>query len=177
VDLRGETFRLWAHEHQSRWRLRLARPALDTVADTPDLARALTQFAAACSVMAEPAGAPEMPMERLESEARPTASLPSRPAPAPPPRPVAPPPPPAAEEPDAAAFTQPEAVPATPDGIAPQAPPPPTDGHPFEEVVATIGDVGPPPTAPSPGAQPAENREAESDEERWPDLVRRLGLR
>jgi hypothetical protein len=56
VDLRGETFRLWAHEHQSRWRLRLSRPALDTMADTPDLGRALAEFAAACSVMAEPAG-------------------------------------------------------------------------------------------------------------------------
>jgi hypothetical protein len=57
VDLRGETFRLWAHEHQSRWRLRLVRPALDTMADTPDLGRALAEFAAACSVMAEPSGA------------------------------------------------------------------------------------------------------------------------
>ena len=56
VDLRGETFRLWAHEHQSRWRLRIARPALDTLADTPELGHALTQFAAACAVMAEPAG-------------------------------------------------------------------------------------------------------------------------
>lgn len=55
VDLRGETFRLWAHEHQSRWRLRLSRPALDTMADTPDLGRALAEFAAACAVMAEPA--------------------------------------------------------------------------------------------------------------------------
>jgi hypothetical protein len=54
VDLRGETFRLWAHEHQSRWRLRLARPALDTMADTPDLGRALAEFAATCSAMAEP---------------------------------------------------------------------------------------------------------------------------
>jgi hypothetical protein len=65
VDLRGETFRLWAHEHQSRWRLRLGRPALDTMADTPELGRALAEFAAACAVMAEPAApeqqvAPEM---------------------------------------------------------------------------------------------------------------------
>jgi hypothetical protein len=58
VDLRGETFRLWAHEHQSRWRLRLTRPALDTMADTPDLGRALAEFAASCSVMAEPAATP-----------------------------------------------------------------------------------------------------------------------
>ena len=54
VDLRGETSRLWAHEHQSRWRLRLSRPALDTMADTPELGRALAEFAAACSVMALP---------------------------------------------------------------------------------------------------------------------------
>ena len=59
VDLRGETYRLWAHEHQSRWRLRLARPAFDALAETPELGKALTQFAAACSVMAEPAGQPE----------------------------------------------------------------------------------------------------------------------
>jgi hypothetical protein len=57
VDLRGETFRLWAHEHQSRWRLRLSRPALDTMADTPELGRALAEFAAACAVMAQPAPA------------------------------------------------------------------------------------------------------------------------
>lgn len=61
VDLRGETFRLWAHEHQSRWRLRLARPALDTMADTPDLGRALAEFASTCSVMAEPAVTPVAP--------------------------------------------------------------------------------------------------------------------
>jgi hypothetical protein len=67
VDLRGETFRLWAHEHQSRWRLRLARPALDTMADTPDLGRALAEFAAACSVMAEPSAAPATaPRPRVE---------------------------------------------------------------------------------------------------------------
>jgi hypothetical protein len=58
VDLRGETSRLWAHEHQSRWRLRLSRPALDTMADTPELGRALAEFAATCSLMAEPASSP-----------------------------------------------------------------------------------------------------------------------
>jgi hypothetical protein len=58
IDLRGETSRLWAHEHQSRWRLRLSRPALDTMADTPDLGRALAEFAAACSRMAQPSGPP-----------------------------------------------------------------------------------------------------------------------
>lgn len=58
IDLRGETSRLWAHEHQSRWRLRLSRPALDTMADTPDLGRALAEFAAACARMAQPSGPP-----------------------------------------------------------------------------------------------------------------------
>jgi hypothetical protein len=66
VDLRGETFRLWAHEHQSRWRLRLARPALDTMADTPDLGRALAEFAAICSGRAEPNGAAAPPQPRVE---------------------------------------------------------------------------------------------------------------
>lgn len=55
VDLRGETYRLWAREHQSRWRLRLARPSVDTMADTPELGKALAEFAAACAMMARPA--------------------------------------------------------------------------------------------------------------------------
>ena len=66
VDLRGETSRLWAHEHQSRWRLRLSRPALDTMADTPELGRALAEFAAACSLMAEPSSS--MPATSPEVE-------------------------------------------------------------------------------------------------------------
>ncbi len=56
VDMRAETFRLWAHEHQSRWRLTLLRPVLDTVTEDPALGRALAEFAAACAVMAEPSG-------------------------------------------------------------------------------------------------------------------------
>jgi hypothetical protein len=56
VDLRGETYRLWAHEHQSRWRLRLARPALDAISDDAGVGRALAEFASACSVMAETGG-------------------------------------------------------------------------------------------------------------------------
>jgi hypothetical protein len=56
VDLRGETSRLWAHEHETRWRLQISRPALDILSETPELGRALTQFAAACAIMAEPAG-------------------------------------------------------------------------------------------------------------------------
>jgi len=71
VDLRGETFRLWAHEHQSRWRLRLARPALDTMADTPDLGRALAEFAATCSAMAEPSAAAAAPAQPRVEDAVP----------------------------------------------------------------------------------------------------------
>jgi hypothetical protein len=56
VDLRGETYRLWAYEHQSRWRLRLAHPAFDTLADDAELGRALAEFASACAVMAVPGG-------------------------------------------------------------------------------------------------------------------------
>lgn len=66
IDLRAETFRLWAHEHQSRWRLRVTRPALDTMADTPELGRALAEFAAACSVMAEPVGPIPQPTPDVE---------------------------------------------------------------------------------------------------------------
>jgi hypothetical protein len=61
VDLRGETYRLWAREHQSRWRLRLARPSVDTMADTPELGKALAEFAAACAMMAQPAASPPAP--------------------------------------------------------------------------------------------------------------------
>jgi hypothetical protein len=103
--------------------------------------------------------------------------MPPRPATAPQPRAAAPPPPPpVAEEADAAAFTEPEAVPPPPDGVPPQVPLS-GDGHPFEEVVATIGEVGPPLAGPPPGTDPDAKREGEADEERWPDLARRLGLR
>jgi hypothetical protein len=85
VDLRGETYRLWAHEHQSRWRLRLARPALDALAETPELAKALTQFAAACSVMAEPSGQPEPPEDGPMSSRPAGRQAPEEPAFAPPP--------------------------------------------------------------------------------------------
>jgi hypothetical protein len=85
VDLRGETYRLWAHEHQSRWRLRLARPAFDALAEDPDLGRALTQFASACSVMAEPAGQAETASEGPMASRAPARSGADEPAfPAPP---------------------------------------------------------------------------------------------
>jgi hypothetical protein len=126
VDLRGETFRLWAHEHQSRWRLRLARPALDTMADTPDLGRALAEFAAACSVMAEPSAAAAPPQPRVEDAVpaflgRAAAAEAARQGPQAAPRPqptAAPTPVPIAQEPSA----RPD-VPAAPEGSAEPAPP------------------------------------------------------
>jgi hypothetical protein len=126
VDLRGETFRLWAHEHQSRWRLRLARPALDTMGDTPDLGRALAEFAAACSVMAEPSAAAAPPQPRVEDAVpaflgRAAAAEAARQGPQAAPRPqptAAPPPVPMAQEPSA----RPD-VPAAPGGSAEPAPP------------------------------------------------------
>jgi hypothetical protein len=129
VDLRGETFRLWAHEHQSRWRLRLNRPALDTMADTPDLGRALAEFAAACSVMAEPAGvtlpgAPEVedavPAFLGRAAAAEAARSPIRVEAEPAqPRPVIIPP--AASPPVAAPSTAPAQVGAAPQRTAPSA--------------------------------------------------------
>jgi hypothetical protein len=91
VDLRGETFRLWAHEHQSRWRLRIAQPAFDTLADDPQLGSALAEFATVCAVMAEPAGSraddgdddlpPPIPRARADGSARPAIHVEPMPEP------------------------------------------------------------------------------------------------
>ncbi len=78
VDLRGETSRLWAHEHETRWRLRIARPSLDVLSETAELGRALAQFAAACAVMAEPAG--QVAEEPTSSPASPPAPGAPRPS-------------------------------------------------------------------------------------------------
>ncbi len=56
VRLEAETFRLWALEHQTRWQMRITRPALEVTIDDPQLGAALADFAKACLVMAEPAG-------------------------------------------------------------------------------------------------------------------------
>ncbi|HET6380119.1 MAG TPA: hypothetical protein VFH63_03675 [candidate division Zixibacteria bacterium] len=83
VDLRGETYRVWAHEHQSRWRLRLARPALDVLSDDQQVGVALAEFAAACAVMAETGG--PHPSEEVGQHAFPTRAEP-RPSAGPTPR-------------------------------------------------------------------------------------------
>lgn len=152
VDLRGETFRLWAHEHQSRWRLRLARPALDTMADTPDLGRALAEFAAACSVMAEPSAAAAPPQPRVEDAVpaflgRAAAAEAARQGPQ--------------------AAPRPQPTPAPPPAASPQ------------ESPATSADVRAAPQA-SVEPEPAERRPASvgaRSEETVLDMERRLGLR
>jgi hypothetical protein len=79
VDLRGETSRLWAHEHETRWRLQIGRPSLDVLSETAELGRALAQFAAVCAVMAEPAG------QAAEEPVAPPVSTPPAPGPSRPP--------------------------------------------------------------------------------------------
>jgi hypothetical protein len=54
VDLLAETYRLWAYEHRTWWRLRLAMPPFDVQTEDSTLGRALADLATACSVMAEP---------------------------------------------------------------------------------------------------------------------------
>ncbi len=56
VDLRNETYRVWALEHRTRWWLRLARPGFEAETDAPELGAALCDLAKVCAVMAEPAG-------------------------------------------------------------------------------------------------------------------------
>jgi hypothetical protein len=58
VDLRADTFRLWAHEHRTRWSLKLAHPRFEAATESPDLGSALCHLARVCAVMAEPFGVP-----------------------------------------------------------------------------------------------------------------------
>jgi hypothetical protein len=56
VDLRFETFRLWALEDRTRWSFRIASPAFQTVTEDRELGVALCDLAKACAVMADPSG-------------------------------------------------------------------------------------------------------------------------
>ncbi len=58
VDLRVETFRLWALEHRTRWTLGLARPRFRAGTEDPQLGRAVADFAKVAVIMAEPSGWP-----------------------------------------------------------------------------------------------------------------------
>jgi len=58
VDLRVETFRLWALEHRTRWSLAIARPRFRAATEDPRLGAALADFAKVAVIMAEPSGWP-----------------------------------------------------------------------------------------------------------------------
>jgi len=71
VDLRVETFRLWALEHRTRWSLTLLKPRFSAGTEDPQLGRALADFAKVAVVMAEPSGWPppdDEPKAARESE-------------------------------------------------------------------------------------------------------------
>ena len=72
VDLLAETYRLWAYEHRTWWRLRVATPAVDVQTEDPDLGCALAEMATACAVMAEAGAGQREPTAAVdESEALP----------------------------------------------------------------------------------------------------------
>ena len=58
VELRADTFRLWAMEHRTRWAFKLHYPHFEAATESPELGKALCDFARVCAVMAEPFGVP-----------------------------------------------------------------------------------------------------------------------
>jgi len=83
VELRADTFRLWAREHRTRWSFRLHHPHFEAATESADLGQALCDLARVCAVMAEPFG---VPAGRASSEvpgAHPGGPRPLPPTPAP----------------------------------------------------------------------------------------------
>jgi hypothetical protein len=58
VELRADTFRLWAREHRTRWSFRLHHPHFEAATESADLGQALCDLSRVCAVMAEPFGVP-----------------------------------------------------------------------------------------------------------------------
>jgi len=79
VELRADTFRLWAREHRTRWSFRLHHPHFEAATESPDLGQALCDLARVCAVMAEPFG---VPAGRVSSEV--PGAVPGGPRPIPP---------------------------------------------------------------------------------------------
>ncbi len=79
VELRADTFRLWAREHRTRWSFRLHHPHFEGATESADLGQALCDLARVCAVMAEPFG---VPAGRASSEV--PGALPGGPRPLPP---------------------------------------------------------------------------------------------
>lgn len=104
VELRADTFRLWAREHRTRWSFRLHHPHFEAATESPDLGQALCDLARVCAVMAEPFG---VPAGRVSSDV--PGAIPGGPRPMPP----APEQPPAgAPRPEARSVPAPMAPPA-----------------------------------------------------------------
>jgi len=90
VELRADTFRLWAREHRTRWSFRLHHPHFEAATESPELGQALCDLARVCAVMAEPFGVPagRAPVDEqpaaIQVGPRPTAvpkATPAEPAP------------------------------------------------------------------------------------------------
>ena len=79
VDLRVETFRLWALEHRTRWSFSVLKPRFSAGTEDPQLGRALADFAKVAVIMAEPSG---WPPPEDEPKALP-AAVPAAPEPQP----------------------------------------------------------------------------------------------
>ncbi len=79
VELRADTFRLWAREHRTRWSFRLHHPHFEAATESPDLGQALCDLARVCAVMAEPFG---VPAGRVASDV--PGAIPGGPRPLPP---------------------------------------------------------------------------------------------
>jgi hypothetical protein len=84
VELRADTFRLWAREHRTRWSFRLHHPHFEAATESPDLGQALCDLARVCAVMAEPFG---VPAGRVSSDV--PGAIPGGPRPLPAAEPVA----------------------------------------------------------------------------------------
>lgn len=98
VELRADTFRLWAREHRTRWSFRLNHPHFEAATESADLGQALCDLARVCAVMAEPFG---VPAGRVASDV--PGVIPGGPRPLPPS-----PEQPAASDDDGAAEKEPE---------------------------------------------------------------------
>ena len=126
VELRADTFRLWAREHRTRWSFRLHHPHFEAATESPDLGQALCDLARVCAVMAEPFG---VPAGRGSSEV--PGAHPGGPRPLPP----APEPSGDEEEPSAPRATGPAAQ-ADADGSEPSEP----EGDPERPTPVAIAD-------------------------------------
>jgi hypothetical protein len=126
VELRADTFRLWAREHRTRWSFRLHHPHFEAATESPDLGQALCDLARVCAVMAEPFG---VPAGRISSEV--PGAHPGGPRPLPPA-----PPQPADETPSAATADGPTGE--ADDGDQPAGGEP--EGAPQAATAVSIGD-------------------------------------